>query len=446
MKPQIWSIPIVLFATAALFSFKASSQPFLTNGLVAFYPFNGNANDASGNGNHGAVTSAASAVDRFGNPSSAYAFDGVSSLITVPDSPSLRISNDITVTCWLRFAETNAQVRLLGKGGHCYKNYGLWYDPHGTDWLFQKFPPQGGCLGCQENTASVTPPLVLGTWYQMVGVRSGGVARLYVNGIQMQERSVCSSITYTGSESLLIGATDPADPPVDPPTSLVHGSLDDIRIYNRALSASEVLQLYNYESRSPFSPFLSLAINVTIFPQNTSNDNGVVTTTASPKPLLYATKDILNVLAYDENIAGNWASNSFPKGARLAIADDSFVVVNGTSVLLNVSDIMSLSVGENEIFSGVQNNATSLASHTPQKRQIAKITFNDTFIVGGKHFKFFLQGLLTRSTTDTTPVASIYTEMQTAKLTNAAGEGSSQNVPFVCSGSVTVSGRSPLSL
>jgi len=223
---------------------RAQAQDPFTNGLVAYYPFNGNANDESGNGNHGTVTAAALAGDRFGNPNSAYVFDGVSSLITVPDSPSLRITNDITVACWVNFADTNRQVRLLGKGGDFYRNYGLWYDPQGTYWLFQQFPPSGGG-GCQENTASPTPVVVLGRWYQIVGVRSGSVARLYVGGIQMQQRPTCTASTYTGSEPLLIGAPQPTN---SPGFGLMHGGLDDIRIYNRALSASEVQQLYVYES------------------------------------------------------------------------------------------------------------------------------------------------------------------------------------------------------
>ena len=91
-------------------------------------------------------------------------------------------------------------------------------------------------------------------------------------------------------------------------------------------------------------PLLCITINLTIFPQSTGNYNGAVTTTAPPKPLTYAMKDILNVLAFDENIAGNWPSNSFPKTAKLAVAGNNFIVVIGTNVLLNVSDIMSLSL------------------------------------------------------------------------------------------------------
>ena len=62
-------------------TFKISSLPIPTNGLVAWYPFNGNANDSSGNGNNGTVHNATLSADRFNNPNSAYSFNGSSSYI-----------------------------------------------------------------------------------------------------------------------------------------------------------------------------------------------------------------------------------------------------------------------------------------------------------------------------------------------------------------------------
>ena len=240
-----------LFATLILtfgVMFHAQGQSWLTNGLAAYYPFNGNANDASGSGNHGTVTAAALTVDRLGNPNSAYAFDGVSSFITVPDSPSLRIANDITVVCWLKFSQTNLDVRFVGKGADCGRNYGLWGLWKSGFWMFQQFPPEGGCVGCQENTASTVPAVQIGRWYQMVGVRSGNVSRLYLDGILLEYADAhpenCSASTYTGNEPLIIGAPGYASPLLN----FMQGSLDEIRIYNRALSSNEVAQLYAIES------------------------------------------------------------------------------------------------------------------------------------------------------------------------------------------------------
>lgn len=239
-----------LFLTCGVL-LNAHAQSWLTNGLAAYYPFNGNANDASGNGNDGTVTAAALAVDRLGNPNSAYAFDGVSSLITVPDSTSLRIANDITVTCWLKFSQTNLNARFVGKGGDCGRNYGLWGSTQSTFWMFQQFPPEGGCVGCQENTASTVPTVQIGRWYQMVGVRSGNLSRLYLDGKLLEDADAhpenCSPTTYTGNEPLFIGAPGYIGGPGNQP-NLMQGSLDDIRIYNRALSSNEVVQLYAIES------------------------------------------------------------------------------------------------------------------------------------------------------------------------------------------------------
>lgn len=74
----------------------------LQSGLVAYYPFNGNTNDASGNGNHGTVAGAVPANDRFGNANSAYGFDGVNDLVSIPNSTSLNISDNhaMSVALW----------------------------------------------------------------------------------------------------------------------------------------------------------------------------------------------------------------------------------------------------------------------------------------------------------------------------------------------------------
>jgi hypothetical protein len=58
----------------------------LNDGLVAYYPFNGNANDKSGNGNHGTVHGATLTEDRFGNADSAYNFDGVYDYIEIKNT------------------------------------------------------------------------------------------------------------------------------------------------------------------------------------------------------------------------------------------------------------------------------------------------------------------------------------------------------------------------
>jgi hypothetical protein len=83
---------LILFIIAyVLFGINIKAQIDLNNGLVAYYPFNGNANDESGNGKNGTVSGAVLTSDRFGNLISAYIFDGTNDYISA--NPVLPISN-----------------------------------------------------------------------------------------------------------------------------------------------------------------------------------------------------------------------------------------------------------------------------------------------------------------------------------------------------------------
>ena len=70
--------------------------------MVAYYPFNGNANDASGNGNNGTVNGAILSNDRFGNTNSAYSFNGTTDIINCGHNSSLLLNNSLTISTWFK--------------------------------------------------------------------------------------------------------------------------------------------------------------------------------------------------------------------------------------------------------------------------------------------------------------------------------------------------------
>jgi hypothetical protein len=78
MKTRVFAVCVVVFL------FFSIAHAGLSDGLVAYYPFNGNANDESGNGNNGTVNGATLSADRFGQTGKAYSFDGVDDNITHP--------------------------------------------------------------------------------------------------------------------------------------------------------------------------------------------------------------------------------------------------------------------------------------------------------------------------------------------------------------------------
>jgi len=88
-----------VFILLSLIGFNSVFAQIPTIGLVAYYPFNGNANDMSGNANNGTVHGATLTTDRFGNPNSAYSFDGLSNYIEVPHTLQLN-AFPITINTW----------------------------------------------------------------------------------------------------------------------------------------------------------------------------------------------------------------------------------------------------------------------------------------------------------------------------------------------------------
>jgi hypothetical protein len=160
------------------------------------------------------------------------------------------------------------------------------------------------------------------------------------------------------------------------------------------------------------------------------------------------TKRILEFLAKDEYAEGNYASSNFPAGAKLVVIDGDFQVL-GTSnkFLVDVSDILSVETGANNIVSGKINDSTGLYDNFGTSLCIVRFNYDDSRISGGVGLQFYLAGLMTSIVTDTTTNASgVYTETDCDSSDFAAGEGNYQGTPFVITGSLTLAGRGTLTL
>lgn len=232
----------------------------ISNGLVAYYPFNANANDASGNGNNGTpVNGAHLTTDKKGQANSAFEFDGIDDYITVPNTTNLTFSpGGFTLAAWASFsASTNANGTLVAK--HLYSS------------------PPGFLLGVYSNQALVQffmsdsrlltgPGYDDGLWHFIVATYDGSVQRLYVDGLL--KISVYASYTPANNVDISMGAATGG--------GYFKGKMDDVRIYNRALSADEIRMLYILDADTSSGlvaryPFDGSATNIL----GTSND-GVV--------------------------------------------------------------------------------------------------------------------------------------------------------------------------
>lgn len=430
----------VLTFTMGLASVQAQQTTPFSSSLVLDLPLNGTVVDTGPNNFTVTANGGGTWVsNRFLLANSALALNGANQNIVVPYDARL-YPTELTLSAWVNFQQVGGVGSIWAAGDAStdgWRGFNLYFN--GAALIYQDYTGSGYNAGLSVPTTS----FLVGTWYQIVITRTTNSCAIFLNGVEVTSQPGLTPYTKPQVSPISLGAN------IGSPSAFFNFSpvtLDAVHVYNRALSTNEVAQLYALESTEFPLPFLNLAMTLNISKQSTKNVIGVVSTTASPTRLKLATKGILNALALDKHVAGSWPSNSFPKNATLALAGNGFVVLDGTNLLLNVSDIMSFNRGETKVISGRQNTVTGLASPKAHQLQIAGIIFDDTFIHGGNNLKFNLSGVLTQTTTDTTPAKGVYTETQTLKITTAAGDGSSQNVPFICTGTVSATGTRPLHL
>ncbi|MEM6264536.1 MAG: hypothetical protein AAGI38_18630 [Bacteroidota bacterium] len=128
MKPL--PLPIRLLAvTCCLISTLSigMAQSTLDTGLVAYYPFNGDALDQSGRNNHGTVLGATLTTDRKGKPNSAYAFDGEDDYIDFGDSADFRFSTDFSISLWIEYPGGSQDGSIIYKfnNSNPFNQYGF---------------------------------------------------------------------------------------------------------------------------------------------------------------------------------------------------------------------------------------------------------------------------------------------------------------------------------
>ncbi|WP_114941110.1 LamG-like jellyroll fold domain-containing protein [Mucilaginibacter endophyticus] len=220
----------------------------LTVGMIAYYPFGANTADVSGNGNNGFGYNLTQVADRFGNANGAYYFNGYSSYIVVKDKQTLRLSHtDFTISTWVKldvynysFASQIIDKRIpeLGNGWNMSIS--------GYDFVATG---QGGLglLTFNENNSpllTLTQGMVsLNAWHMITTVYNypTHTLALYIDGVK--------DITFNGIASPNITITADAyigrdNPDVPSPGYFLKGALDDMRLYDRALSDKEIKKLY----------------------------------------------------------------------------------------------------------------------------------------------------------------------------------------------------------
>ncbi len=257
------SLLAIFFLSSIATSF---SQARLDSGLVAYYPFNGDANDASGNGTNAVFNNATLTSDIYGNPNSAYYFNGVDNYIRFPNASDINPAAQISLCVLVKpmgFYKGPCHgnsILMKGDADYLIGNYVLRFDDNAytsqnncftsiVDTIHQNFYS----INAQTPPPGYTPYINRDQWYCVVYTYDGTSGKFYVDGV-LERTETVSIISFTNTYDLFLGKLNNASFPY-----WFNGILDEVRIYNRAITDDEV---------SAFCPLAALPIALTKFAAN----------------------------------------------------------------------------------------------------------------------------------------------------------------------------------
>jgi hypothetical protein len=223
----------LLFLLLTTITFSQIPTYVPSNGLVGWWPFNGNANDESGNGNNGTVNGASLTVDRFGAADKAYSFDGVNDNIStvVQSLPQSNLSRSISF--WSKYTGPNVnlnQQHIIGYGPIINNSrFAILYWPNFSNHI----AVVGQANDFDENVFTMD-----NNWHFYTVTYNGIDVLLYIDGLLVSQS--VKNYSTTGSE-LFIGYNGNN---THHGGELFHGNIDDIGLWNRALTEAEVALLY----------------------------------------------------------------------------------------------------------------------------------------------------------------------------------------------------------
>lgn len=207
-----------------------------TDGLVAYYPFNGNANDESGNGNNGTVYGATLTTDRKGNPDNAYSFNGNGDYINFENSDDFNFSSSFSVSYWQYAKDITRRQFVMGKGRDIYPgSFSIFVNSFYTCYEYGDY----GSIGSQT--------AVENQWQHITVVydKVSGKKTFWVNGELADYIDWRTDFVVSNDFPLLMGKhIISSDGSSGPWPYYYEGLIDDVRFYNRALDSAEIRALY----------------------------------------------------------------------------------------------------------------------------------------------------------------------------------------------------------
>ncbi len=254
------------------------------SGLVGWWPGDGNANDMAGT-NNGILMGGATATNA-GFDGQCFTFDGTNGFVQIPNAPELNPAQ-LTVECWVRYSllDTPGNTANVGTAYMVFKQntrqdnfegYNLGKHRYAYDLFVWEVSSAAG----QPTQLDSITQIYTNVWYYVAGVRGSNYTQLYINGVLEAQTNVNYPQDY-GTLPLYFGST--GEVYYD---RKLGGNLDEVSLYNRALSSNEIAAIYAAGAAGKYkSP------TVVVQPQSQTNYWGASatfnTSVAGFNPLVY---------------------------------------------------------------------------------------------------------------------------------------------------------------
>ncbi len=240
----------------------------LKEGLIAYYSFDGNADDQSSNDNNCIVAGATLTTDKFEKDNKAFYFNGKNNQILVGNKPIFDLTNTMTISVWILPNTLSGDIKVLSKfqvGSNSYQLSLL----NGAA-SFQII--RGGSLSWDKCESDI---LQINQWQHIVCTYNNSEMKVYVNGVLKNKLAINGAINIS-TAPLIIGNYNGGN-------SWFNGKIDEVRLYNRAITEEEVVKFYNFNGLN------KLATNTpkkstTIVPNQLQKNKVSVTVKAKSKP------------------------------------------------------------------------------------------------------------------------------------------------------------------
>ena len=305
-----------------------------SNGLVGWWPFTGNANDVSGNNNNGTVNGATLTSDRFGNVGQAYVFDGTNDNIESMN-PLSNLATDFTISCYVSINSWQGGEFVhvgIDQNSNPRDGFGYGYGASQAAFPGQNYLALLSDIAWYQSGYQFSN---LSTWYHAIVVRTNNTLDYYVNGTFVGS-SIISSI-IPPSNSLFFGSGAPL-------SDNFNGKLDDIGIWNRALTPNEISALYIVCSSSVTTQPINQMVNISNNAQFTTVFSDPLATYQWQTDLGLGFQNLNNVGQYsgatnNTLIIANTTLNNNNQPFRCIISSSSCSDTSDTAVLTVLNNV-----------------------------------------------------------------------------------------------------------